>query len=83
LKNQLEFATKAATAARDSLTSLQQFIGSVSVSKNSYINKVNELEAKELLTAAKQADLGHNVAELQSENKKPSQQLIEMCVQLQ
>jgi TolA-binding protein len=67
---------------RDSLASLQQLTGSVLASKNSRVDKVNRLESKEFPIATKQIDLEHNVAELQFENKKLSQQLAEIRARL-
>jgi TolA-binding protein len=81
LKNQLESATAAAIMLRDSLTALQNYAGTLLVSTRSLIDKVSELEAKEFLSNTKQNNIERDVAILQSENKKLTQQVEELHAQ--
>jgi TolA-binding protein len=81
LRIQLESATAAAIMLRDSLASLQKYTGLLLVSTRSLVDKVSELEAREFLSDTKQKDIERNIAELQLENKKLSQQLEELHAQ--
>lgn len=78
LKNQLKSATEAAMALRDSLTRFQKYAGLLLTSTRTLVDKVSELEMKELLSSTQQKNLEKNIAQLQSENKQLSQQITEL-----
>jgi TolA-binding protein len=82
LKNQIESATKTMIILRDSLASLQQYSGSLLVSKRALIDKVSELETKEFLTTTKQKDVEQKAIDLRAENKQLSQELAELRTRL-
>ncbi len=82
LKNQIESAAKTVIILRDSLASLQQYSGSLLVSKRALIDKVSELETKEFLTTTKQKDVEQKAMDLRAENKQLSQELAELRTRL-
>jgi TolA-binding protein len=82
LKNQIESATKAVIILRDSLTSLQQYSGSLLVSTRALVDKVSKLETKEYLTTTKQKDVEQSVMDLRAVNKQLSQQLAKLRTHL-
>jgi TolA-binding protein len=78
LREQLELATKTVIMLRDSINSLQHYTGSLLVATRTLVDKMNELESKELMAINKQLELEQNVAALQAENKDFSKQLNEL-----
>ncbi len=80
--SQLESATRAAIALRDSLASLQHFAGSLLTSTRELIDKVSSLESKEYLTSSRQSTLEQSIVLLQSENKQLTQQVADLQTRL-
>jgi TolA-binding protein len=82
IKTQLALAAKAAVILRDSLSALTEYSGSLLFSTRQLVDKVNELEKKEMLAVTKQSTLESNIEELRSENKQLAQQLNELRVKI-
>ena len=78
LKTQLESATKAAITLRDSLSSLQNFTGSLLASTRTLLDLITQLETREFLTSSKQRELEQSISVLQMENRQLSQQVTEL-----
>jgi TolA-binding protein len=78
LKDQLQAATDAAKALRDSLSIFQKYSGSLLSSTRALVEKISDLESKEFLSANRQKSLEQNVARLQSENSRLSRQFEEL-----
>ncbi len=78
LKDQLQAATLAAKALRDSLSHFQAYTSSLLASTRALVEKISDLESKEFLSSNRQKNLEQNVARLQSENTRLSRQFEEL-----
>jgi TolA-binding protein len=78
LKDQLQAATQASKALRDSLSNLQKYASTLLASSRALVDKISDLESKEFLSVRRQKNLEQNVARLQSENNRLSRQFEEL-----
>lgn len=78
LKDQLQAATRAANALRDSLSNFQRYTGSLLTSTRALVDKISDLESREFLSANRQKSLEQDVARLQTENSRLTRQFEEL-----